>query len=218
MEEEISLERFKEKIGEYWFNSLLDLDEKYRRTVAESILIVAGGEDECGPSIGLATNSAKILELVGIDGYLDVVEGICRVKDERRTAEFLAWRSAKIVDVAGMEGYQAVVECLCRVKEKSSATHFLSSYADKILKIGGIKCYQIVVDSFERVVEEDENFAFILSSRSLKVIERLKGKDLAVDPFLIESILDQKDAQFMSQIIDMKKYQDTYNEKVERFY
>ena len=62
-------------------------------------------------------------------------------------------------------------------------------------------------------IEEGYDFLY----RAYEILKN-NNKEFDGDLLLIESIENTADAQMISQVIDMKKYGDMYNEKVQGFY
>lgn len=215
----MSLDEFKEVVGEYWHDSLKELESKYRKIVARAVKNVA--EKNGLAARGLAEKSGEILEVGGIDGYKVVSESVSKLAEKNGgTAYELAWRAAEILDAAGVEGYQTVVGVVEKkiAKNRGRAAFWLASISGKILKICSVDRYVAVAEAVNKVAKKDVSAAYDLISRSAEILNRIdKNKEITTDEFLIESIRDQKDAQLIGPVLKRESYP-LYLEKVERFY
>jgi len=91
--------------------------------------------------------------------------------------------------------------------------------AKEILQTFGKEAYLTFTESIWKVANESWNFTEKVIENSISVLNRIGKNDrLTADLFLIESIYDKSDAEIVSQVIDMSKYKDAYNEKVQQFY
>lgn len=80
------------------------------------------------------------------------------------------------------------------------------------------KYRMVVLGDVGRIAEKDGWVAYEFFRASPELAGKINREEVDGDFLLIEFIRDQKDAQIISQLIDMGKYKQMYLEKVQRFY
>jgi len=190
----MDLKEFKKAVGKYWDDSLVDIESEHRNIVAENINKLA--EINENAAYKLAKASMKILNIRGVDYYKFATFFVEKVKKERGVFAQV-WvntciKNLDVMEVYPIELFQSVI---------------------KISEVDGKLAYA-VANLFRR----EQGYADYEMFNSPETLEKLRDMDIDIDRFLIASIQERSDAQKVSQIIDMKKYKDAYNEKIQKFY
>ena len=108
-------------------------------------------------------------------------------------------------------------EDLNRIADKNKGfTLGLATNSKKLLDVMGVDGYMRFIDVLDKLSDKNEDFADLIAWEYFTIAESGSAKN--IDLVLIQYIRDLKDAQIVSQVIDMDKYQDAYKEKVSQFY
>jgi len=217
-------EKFRKKLRKkrIWSTSLEFIDEKHRNMVYDELVKISKKHKTVAAT--LAKQTPDILEVDDGKYYQTTIETLNQfMNDYPILGQEFANQSAEILSISGKNGYKEVLKSLSKTwrKEQVILPMMLIRYAPEILKIDDGKYYQSVVDATMKLVDNHNYDFYVIRfiGNSTKILERVdKSKEVTEDVLLIEHIETPEDAQIIGPIIDMDKYSDLYNEKVQRFY
>jgi len=139
------------------------------------------------------------------------------------TARWLADHSLYYIQDCSIDGYQVIAEQVQKVGNTAGWSYYgpandLIRSSFDIIESFGLDGLKEAADAICSVAEKNQRAASRVGTRLWKILKKIdKSKELVSDYILIESIINQKEAQEIGPLI-REEYLDLYKEKVQKFY